>query len=228
MAARANASTAAARVERTGRWLVVRFARPHLVASWAIAGGGLGTASAVAWRQVTERELRPPLEPVRWLRARMQEAGIEDAVGLLTSRDLDAWVEASSEDARVRAHCVATVGLGNALRAGDPPGAFARIGTINILCRVDAPLAPEALLESLAIATEAKTAAVLEAGVVSRRSGLPATGTGTDCVVIAAPQGSRPAPYAGKHTEVGAAIGAAVRDAVSAGVRAYLAPGKQP
>jgi adenosylcobinamide amidohydrolase len=177
-------------------------------------------ARAVAWRQVAEDELRPPVDAARWLRDQMREAGIQDAVGLLTSCDVDAWIEAINEDTRVRAHCVATVGLGNALRVGDPPGPFARIGTINVLCRVEAPLAPEGLLEGLAIASEAKTAAVLEAGVASRRTGLPATGTGTDCVVIAAPQGTSPTPYAGKHTEVGAAIGAAVRDAVCAGVRA--------
>jgi adenosylcobinamide amidohydrolase len=228
MTARAEASPPAARIERMGPWLIVRLPGPHQVASWAIAGGGLGVATAVVWRQVAERDLRPPVDPARWLRNKMREAGIEDAVGLLTSRDLDAWVEATSECAGVRAHCVATVGLGNALRAGDPPGPFARIGTINILCRIDAPLAREGLLEGLAIATEAKAAAVLEAGVVSRRSGLPATGTGTDCVVIAAPPGRDVAHYAGKHTGIGAVIGASVRDAVSAGVRACRAPRSGP
>jgi adenosylcobinamide amidohydrolase len=224
MPASAPASTPTARIERIAQWLVVNFDCPHRVASWAIAGGGIGTANVVAWRQVAERELRPPVDPARWLRARMREAGIEGAVGMLTSRDLDAWVEASSECARARAHCIATVGLGNALRAGDPPGPFARIGTINILCRVETPLTHQALLEGLAIATEAKVAAVLEAGVVSRRSGLPATGTGTDCVVVAAPLGRSPSPYAGKHTEIGAVIGRAVRDAVDAGVRGCRAP----
>ena len=148
-------------------------------------------------------------------------------MGLLTSCDLDSWVEANAEAGPARAHCVATVGLGNALRVGDPPGPFARIGTINLLCSVDAPLQAEALLEALAVATEAKTVAVLENGVASRRTGLAATGTGTDCVVIASPLGPGRAPYAGKHTEVGAAIGAAVRDAVDRGARAWKAQRKE-
>jgi adenosylcobinamide amidohydrolase len=211
-----------ANVSRFGPWLVVRFGAPHVVASWAIVGGGLCSADAVAWRRVNDGDLKPPVDAARWLRARMCEEGLEGAVGLLTSRDLDAWVEATHVGTRVRAHCVTTVGLGNALRAGDPPGPCARIGTINMLVRVDVALAPNALLEALAVATEAKTAAVFEAGVRSRRSGLAATGTGTDCVVIAAPNTAATAPYAGKHTEIGAAVGAAALEAVGAGVRAWL------
>jgi adenosylcobinamide amidohydrolase len=210
-------------VSRFGPWLIVRFASPHAVASWAIVGGGLGEADAVAWRHVEEHELRPPLDAARWLRGRMQQEALGNAVGLLTSCNLDAWVEARSAAGGAAAHCIATVGLANALRAGDPPGPYARIGTINVLCRVDVPLADEGLLEALAIATEAKTAAMLEAGVASRRTGLPATGTGTDCVVIASPVAPVRSPYAGKHTDVGAAVGAAVLDAVRAGTRAWQA-----
>jgi adenosylcobinamide amidohydrolase len=79
------------------------------------------------------------------------------------------------------------------------------------------------MLEALAIATEAKAAAVLEAGVASRRSGLAATGTGTDVVVIAAPKHGAVARYAGKHTDVGAAIGGAVEEAVRIGAEDWLA-----
>jgi adenosylcobinamide amidohydrolase len=217
---RACATPPLARIERSGLWLVVRFASTQAVASWAIVGGGIGRATTVAWRHVTEREFRPPVNAVTWLHARMREQGLEGAIGLVTSCDLDGWVDAVGEAGGVHAHCVATVGLANALRAGDPPGPFTRIDTINLLCGVDVPLRPEALLEGLAIATEAKAAALFDAGVTSRRTGLPATGTGTDCVVMASPIGEAPAPYAGKHTEVGAAIGVAVLEAVSRGIRA--------
>jgi adenosylcobinamide amidohydrolase len=210
-------------VSYVGPWLVARFDLPHAVASWAVVGGGLGEAISVAWRHVEEHELRPPTDAAQWLRARMRDNGLEGAVGLLTSRRLDRWVQAQHVAGGVGANCVATVGLGNALRAGDPPGPFARIGTINILCRVDVALAPAALLEALAIATEAKTAAILESGVASGRSGQPATGTGTDCVVIASPRARSRAPYAGKHTDVGAAIGAAVLDAVRTGASVWKA-----
>lgn len=193
------------------------------MASWAVVGGGIGRADAVAWRQVDEAELRPPVSAEHWLRERMSEAGLDGAVGLMTSRRLDAWVGATHAARRANAHCVATVGLGNALRSGDPPGAYAHIGTINALICVDVALSEGALLEGLAVATEAKTAAVLESGVRSNRTGLSATGTGTDCLVIAAPDSAgRPVSYAGKHTDIGSAIGAAAFEAVSEGVRVWL------
>jgi adenosylcobinamide amidohydrolase len=220
---RAGATAQLARVHRSGPWLVVRFASTHDVASWAIVGGGITRTRTVAWRHAVERELRPPVDAAQWLRVQMHAEGLEGAVGLITSRHLDAWVEAGGEAGGARAHCVATVGLDNALRAGDPPGPFAPVGTINVLCSVDIPLASTALLEGLAIATEAKAAALFDAGVASRRTGLLATGTGTDCVVMASPNGPDPTGYAGKHTDVGAAIGVAVREAVSAGTLAWIA-----
>ncbi|MGB3417794.1 MAG: adenosylcobinamide amidohydrolase, partial [Mesorhizobium sp.] len=42
-----------------------------------------------------------------------------------------------------------------------------------------------------------------------------ATGTGTDCIVVAAPAGEPGEAFAGLHTAVGAAIGRAVHDAIS-------------
>ncbi len=120
------------------------------------------------------------------------------------------------------ARCVATVGLGNALRAGDPAGIAGRIGTINLLVHVDVPLTAVGLLEACAIATEAKTAAVHEAGIVSRRSGRPATGTGTDCTVVTCATVGVPLAYAGKHTRVGALVGAAVEKAIASGVERWL------
>ena len=80
----------------------------------------------------------------------------------------------------------------------------------------------EGLLEASAIATEAKTAAILEAGVLSRRSGRPATGTGTDCTVVTCTRGPAPDSYAGKHTTVGSLVGAAVESAISQGVARWL------
>jgi adenosylcobinamide amidohydrolase len=218
-----------ARISQLGRWLVVRFGKPHAVASWAIVGGGIGTADTVAWCHVDERELRPPVDATRWLRARMREEGLQGAVGLLTSRALSAWVEATQSSGGIEAHCVATVGLGNALRVGDPPGPYARIGTINAVVRVDVALTTSAQLEALALAAEAKTAAVLAAGVLSGRSGLRATGTGTDCLVVAAPSDTsassgppRRTAYVGKHTGAGAAIGSAVFEAVREGASQWM------
>jgi adenosylcobinamide amidohydrolase len=204
-------------IELAPRWLIVRFAAEHTTASWAIVGGGLGVGRAVAWLQVVDAELGPGVDPATLLRDQLAGRGLAGAVGLLTSRRLDRHVDVTVRHGALAARCIATVGLGNALRAGDPPGP-GRIGTINLVCRSSVPLSPEAQLEALALAAEARTLAVREADVPSTRTGLPASGTGTDCIVIAAPAAGGATAYAGKHTAIGHAIGAAVYEAILRGV----------
>jgi adenosylcobinamide amidohydrolase len=208
-------------LEAGGRRLVVRFDEPQRTLSWAVCGGGLGRASAVVWRHVQEHELEPPIDPAALLMCELGDAGLGGAVGLLTARDLSRFeLETLSADG-MTAHALATVGLGNALAVGDAPGPL-RVGTINVLVQVSQPLGDAALAEALALASEAKTAAVLEAAVPSRRSDRLATGTGTDCLVIAAPEGGVAERWVGKHTLLGALIGGAVRKAVARGAARWL------
>lgn len=205
--------------------LTVRFREAQRIASWAIVGGGLRTGFTVAWLGVHNADLPPSLDPAAFLGEQLLRADLQDAVGLLTSRDLGAYVVHEARHGHVSARCVATVGLGNALRAGDPPTASIATGTINLLCHVSVPLADTASLEALALAAEARTLAVLEAHMPSSASGRPATGTGTDCIAVASPSvtGGHAQRYAGKHTAVGHVIGAAVHGAVRRGAAAWLA-----
>jgi adenosylcobinamide amidohydrolase len=86
-------------------------------------------------------------------------------------------------------------------------------GTINIIVTINQPLTRSAMAEALQIAVEARVAAVSEAGVASVRSGAIATGTGTDCITVAAPMPASRANsiiYCGKHTLPGELIGRAV------------------
>jgi adenosylcobinamide amidohydrolase len=207
------------------RSLTLRFAAPHTTASWALIGGGLQSARAVVFLQVDERELRPPVDPAAYTRARLAAAGLHDAVALLTSRRLDAHADVTCRHRDLHARCIATVGMGNALRAGDQPGPAGSVGTINLVCQLGLALTSAALLEALALAAAARTLAVREAEIPSRASGLPASGTGTDCIVIAAPQpparGGRALRYAGMHTALGHVIGAAVLAATQQGIERW-------
>jgi len=218
-------------IARSGRFLVARFDRPHRMLSHAIVGGGFAERSAVAWCGVRDDELRPPVDPRTFLAATLGAAGLGDAVGLMTGASLDAYVDVSRVADEVSVRTVATLGLDNALRAGDPVLAAAAaagstagtlVGTINVLCCASVPLGDEALVEMLSMVAEARTLAVLDAGVASRQSGRPATGTGTDCTVVAAPLGAPALAYAGKHTVLGMLVGATVFAAVSHGARAWL------
>lgn len=205
------------RVIRQAPWLIVGFLKPHQALSWAIVGGGFTRTTAVSWLEVCNQDLPPDIDPRQFLSDRMAARGLENTVGLLTSRKLDAYVDVEKSYDGISARCIATVGLSNSLRAGDPPSLARKAGTVNILCRVSLALSQAALLESLAIAVEARTAAILASEIPSFVTGLPATGTGTDCVVMISPEGEPAEPYAGKHTAIGHAVGAAVFEAVAQG-----------
>jgi adenosylcobinamide amidohydrolase len=205
-----------------GRALIVALDGPHEVLSWAIVNGGRRRADCVIWREVRLAELGPQIDARALMTETLAALNVPAAVGLLTARDVRRYEDATAERAGVSARCIATVGLGNALAAGDPP-APAAPGTINLLCRVSVPLSEEALIEACALAAEARTAALLAANVRSTVSERLASGTGTDCIVVAAPlANARGLEFAGKHTGCGSAIGAAVYEAVSRGVRRWL------
>lgn len=214
-------------VSRAGNVLLASFADRREVLSWAIRGGGRRRAPAVAWVEVKNAELPVGVDPRQLLGDRLDREGAGEAVGFLTSRRLDRFHQTQAANAEVAAQALATVGLSNALRVGDPPGPLAAVmpvGTINVLCELSAPLTEEAALEALSLAVEARTAAVMEAGFPSRRSGQVATGTGTDCLALAWPMApaARAASYAGKHTAIGQVVGEAVYAAVRTGVRTWL------
>ncbi len=211
-------------VTHDGSWLVARFDAPQRALSWAIIGGGFTHASTVAWLEVKNADLPAHIDPRELLASRMLERGIDRGVGLLTIRRLDAFVDVTHEHNRLQARCVATVGLGNALRAGDAPVPLRPIGTINALCHVSTPLSDHALLEGLALMSEAKALAIREADVPSFASGQAASGTGTDCLVIVSPTAThadRAHPYAGKHTGIGHLIGHVVHAAIARGAQAW-------
>lgn len=200
-------------------WLEMSLGGPHQVLSWSITRPGLVIADMILWREVRNADLPPDLDVTGWLRAEVAARGQAQAVTLLTSRDLDAFETASASVDGVTALCVATVGLSNAERVGTRLDRSGHDwGTINLAVQVSRPLGAAALLETLSIATQARTAAVIDAGHI-----LPtgiATGTGTDCIAIAAPPGD--AAYAGLHTATGEAVGRATFDAVRRGARVWM------
>ncbi|MEE4120324.1 MAG: adenosylcobinamide amidohydrolase [Paracoccaceae bacterium] len=203
-------------------WLEVRLPGPLRCLSWAPAGGGVVTAARVLWREVRDADLTEDLDAAAWLRKELAARCAAGAVGLLTSRNVARYRLAEAEADGVRAACCATVGLTNAERVGRRRAAAAGAwGTINLVCATDAALTQAAQIEALSVAVQARTTAVTEAGHVVETG--VATGTGTDCIVLACPPGAT--PYAGTHTAVGEAVGRAVWESVRAGVAEWIATG---
>ena len=209
-------------VERRGRFLVVQFPVMMRVLSWAIRGGGFRRSRMVTWFQVQQGELTPKTDPASLLRKRLKEANLAGSVGMMTGTALDRYVHVERSLGPLMGHCIVTVGLSNALAIGDSPTLADKTGTVNLLVHVSIPLSRGAMVEAVSLAAEARTSAFLESHLISPWSGKPATGTGTDCIVIASPFGRTYEKYSGKHTVVGSLIGQTVKDAVLKGIQDRL------
>ena len=207
------------RVTLNRPWLSCDLGQEMQVLSWAINRPGFAMARRILWREVRNADLPETLDVRDWLATELARTGAGDAIAFLTSRDVTRYHQAVQTVGDCRADCVATVGLSNAERVGQrvlrPHAVW---GTINIAVRLDRGLSQTGLIEAISIAAEARTAAIMDADLrlpVGR-----ATGTGTDCLAIAAAPGRD--DYAGLHTEIGEALGAAVYRATRAGAADWL------
>jgi adenosylcobinamide amidohydrolase len=186
--------------------------------SSGVAGGGIGLREWVLNAQVPASYSRTdPAVHLAELAAGLGLAG--EGVGLLTAASVADAVQRDDDGV----HATVTVGLRVPTWAAAPAGAADgdpvpawRPGTINIIVSVPVPLRDAAYVNAIMTATEAKTQALLEAG-------LRATGTASDAICIAAPAAGEPEDFAGPRSLWGARIARAVHSAVYAGAAHYPA-----
>lgn len=202
-----------ARVVCTPEHLHVAFARPWNVLSSAVLNGGFRRADHILNLRV----------PRHWTGNATPQGSLQDycrehswqgtCVGMMTAASMDSLRLAREPAEGIEVAALATSGLSNPRRVGDR-AEYRQIGvcpreqgTINIILLCTATLCEAAATEALCIATEAKTAALYDAGVRSPVSGGMATGTGTDAIAIASAPDSAPVPYCGKHVLMGEIMG---------------------
>ena len=217
----------------TGHTLVINLEGRKRLLSSAPQGGGLRLASYVLNHQVEANptsissgamSFRDPARSLRELAARL---GIRAAtVALMTAVPMTQLVTARAETDGLWVECFATVGVTNAVRAGEWPlavGAGERVdkpGTINLILITNGSLSQAAMVGAVQVVTEAKSSVLRDHDVSSCRSSAPATGTGTDAVVLACSlRGQGPFHlYSGTHTMIGALLGQVVTDCVTRGL----------
>jgi adenosylcobinamide amidohydrolase len=208
-------------IRSEARFLIADFAEPQRILSWCINKPGFCTASQLAWMEVSDVDLPLGRKPEELIVERLEAVELQDVPVLVTSRSLSRYHLAQASAGDQVATCLATVGLSNGERIGQRLPGRAPFGTINILLHVATCLSEAALVELISLASSARTVAVLDSGI--RRDGVAITGTGTDCIVVAAPIEGRPEQFAGMHTELGEAAGAAVYRAIFEGAEAWRA-----
>lgn len=220
--------------------LVIDLGAPKRALSSAPRGGGWRLTRYIVNHQV-EDNLWPPSasasarktaakhgDPSRFLRRIACRLGVEEGcVGLMTAVPMTQLVTGRLESEGVWVECFATVGVTNAVRAGDPchrqpaHSTIHKPGTINLIVITNACLSPSAMVGASQVITESKTGALHEHAVPSWTGQPGATGTGTDAVVVACgrhDEGSR-VLYSGTHTEIGAMIGRVVSECMRQGLK---------
>ncbi len=219
--------------------LVIDLGAPKRILSSAPCGGGWRVARYVLNHQVAANPLSSsngPLaahsddaaheSPSRALMRVARELGVHDPiVGLMTAVPMTQLVTSRRETRRWWVECFATVGVTNAVRAGEPPllsdaSRDPEPGTINLIVVTNACLSPSAMVGASQVVTESKTGILRDHGVPSWTGQPGATGTGTDAVVVACSRhrGGDRLLYSGTHTELGAMIGQVVGDCMREGL----------
>lgn len=224
------------------RAVFVSSAKPLLVLSSAVVGGGLGRA-----RYIVNMHVRADYDcprPEDDLAAFAQHRGVDEPfVGLMTAAHTEYACHATATDAGLTVGAVVSVGLSNTTSAGilsplPVPGhtgaalhsdlATAGMapspapGTINAILLIDAAMTPAALVNAVITATEAKTLTLGEWNVRTA-NGLPASGTSTDSVVLACTGRGEEQRYAGPATTVGWLVARTVRQTITQICREKLA-----
>jgi adenosylcobinamide amidohydrolase len=197
--------------------LVIKFPQAWPVLSWAPYRGGNTISSCVFNHQLgkfDEKDLNTIFKTVT------DSLDLpEDAIGLVTGAEIKNYQESVLTHDSLWVHGIATVGLANARAVGDtadvpfqtPPD---RAGTINLVLACNALPDISGRVEAVHMATMAKTRALQDMGVMSAKSGRSATGTGTDCIVVAG-TGEIEENYCGMHTVLGELIGKVVYQVIT-------------
>ena len=210
-----------ARVEHTQSLTVLlwQFAEPRLCISSGPLGGGIGARDWVLNATVPlDYDRTDPDRHLTEIGCALNLVGT--GCGLLTAVDVTHHHLAA--DGGV--HAAATVGLSSPAWAAAPDGHFRRespsgqryrVGTINVVVAVPVRLSEAALVNAVTTATEAKAQALYETGV-------EATGTASDAVVVHCPTDGTAETYGGPRSAFGARIARAVHAAVRAGAQSWI------
>jgi adenosylcobinamide amidohydrolase len=191
-------------------WLEMDLGYRHQTAGWPIVGPAWGTASVIAWLQVKDADLPPDVAPEAYFQNLAKAQRIEAEIGLMTAADISLYACERASNAAMEVTAIVTAGLTNGESvqpcAASPPRERWHAGTVNTVLHTAVPLTQAAMFEAISIVAEARTAAILDLGV-SLIDGRKLTGTGTDCIVIAAPAGPHALKHCGLHTALGRLIG---------------------
>jgi adenosylcobinamide amidohydrolase len=221
-------------VSCSGNLVHVRFSQPHRALSSAVLNGGFCYSSDFLNLKVASHSPEVMEDPAVSLQRLSEQLHCQGpAVGMMTAASLASLRIMREEIAGETLAVLVTTGLENARRAGDLAEHRSldvvpiERGTINLAIVTSAQVADAALVEMVAIATEAKVAVLHELAITSPVSGRLATGTGTDAIAVFSGHGAGRARFAGKHTLLGERLAVLVMQALRSSVNYNAVDDKQ-
>jgi len=148
-----------------------------------------------------------------------------NTAGLMTAADMKSLTFAQNSSHGIHVFAAVTAGLSNARAAGDPADYIVDYrlnqitenlpaGTINTICGINLNLSAAALAEALILASETRTACIMNRNIKSRSSDRTATGTGTDAFVVFCGSDYNES-FCGKHTLAGQLLGQTITEAMN-------------
>jgi adenosylcobinamide amidohydrolase len=218
-----------ASLNHTQNHIHVEFSIPHQVISSAVLNGGIVQASHIVNLQVPKCKTTPKSPKVTLSKYCVDANWQGTTVGMMTAASMDSFRMTKESVQDIDVVVLVTSGLSNPRRVGDRAehrimaAQSEEIGTINIIVITSAILTAPAMVEALLIVTEAKSAALQEAGIRSPVSNKIATGTGTDSVAVVSGHGPETVCYCGKHVLFGEMLGRMVTNTVASSIEWDLA-----
>lgn len=214
-------------LHQTETALLLSFSGVRTVLSTSLWGGGFRQVRWALNQQLTgywphEADF-PGGSPAAYLRLSLIEAGCrpEESCAFLTSASMDKYRRTVRQAHGITIEVIATGGVEKtAVRAGDPPlyreenGQYVPHGTINLMVLTNVSLPDYTMVRALLTCTEGKTAALQDMGTASIVSGLPATGTATDGLMIITNPAGPCLTDAGTFSLLGALLAGTVHDTV--------------
>ncbi len=205
----------------SGESLIMTFPRQSEVISWAPLHGGMRTHAAHILIHSVEPNFNH-LHREKVLRRAASKAGIQGTiVGMFTTGSIHNYSVAESSYNDLYTSVVCMAGQTNLAAVGESVPFVERIssdmksGSINLIIFVNYRLSHEAMLEAMAVATEAKVSVLYEFDFRSKQTRARATGGPTDCVAVVS-GAERRYSYAGKATKWGELIGKACIESLRA------------
>ncbi|WP_042160703.1 adenosylcobinamide amidohydrolase [Paenibacillus gorillae] len=188
------------------------------VSSAVHLGGFAAAGTVVNWMVPVPYECEDPASDAS---GRLGKWGYDPnrTVCLMTAAKLTHVSVAEEEGDCFKVVCFTTSGTSNSARAGLVRETFSAYtpGTINTIVLIEGRMTDAALINAVIQASEAKAAALQDLNIIDPESGLTATGTTTDAIVIGVSgqgYGNAVHAYAGAATTIGNAIGRLVYETV--------------